>query len=151
MAAPRGATYTPKRGPLAGRTFAAPAGRTAPTAAYNAYQNALAAYKTGGRATTYAQQRRQEDRGLIATITSFIQSHGDDSRSEAREKAREFWQGEPYHGPTRPASGPGGPGVPGGKNSVWGRRKNRLMKWLAEEGYITSESDRNDAWDELYY
>ena len=149
MAAPRGATYTPKRGPLAGRTFAAPAGRTAPTAAYNAYQNALAAYKTGGRATTYAQQRRQEDRGLIATITNFIQAHGGDSRTEAREKAREFWQDEPYHGPTQPAAGPSGKHPnPGGQ---WAQRKRRVMVWLYDEGYLSSAQDHFDAWDEIDY
>jgi len=25
------------------------------------------------------------------------------------------------------------------------------MKWLAEEGYLDSDADRNDAWDSLDY
>jgi hypothetical protein len=42
VAAPRGRSYTPSRGPLAGQTFNAPANARGETAAYNAYQNALA-------------------------------------------------------------------------------------------------------------
>jgi len=149
MAAPRGDTYTPKRGPLAGQTFRAPAGRTAPTAAYNAYQNALARYKTGGQAQTYAQQRKAEDKGLIATITNFIQAHSQESRAEAREAARDFYANEPYHGPTRPAGGPSGRHPnPGGEHAA---RKHRLMKWLSEEGYMVTDQDRDDAWDEIDY
>lgn len=41
MAAPSGSTYTPKSGPLAGRTFTAPPGAPK-TAAYNQYQQARA-------------------------------------------------------------------------------------------------------------
>jgi hypothetical protein len=148
MAAPRGATYTPTRGPLAGQTFRAPPGRTAPTAAYNAYQNALAQYRSGGQYTTYAQQRVAEDRGLIANITNFLTARGT-SRTEARETAREFYQQEAYHGPTRPAGGPSGRNPnPGG---ALAQRKRHLMAWLYDEGYLVSDQDHDDAWDYLDY
>lgn len=149
MAAPRGATYTPKRGPLAGQTFHAPPGRTAPTAAYNAYQNALARYKTGGRSRTYAAQRRIEGHGVVANLERWIRAHRDESRFDARELAREFWQGESYHGPTAPAVGSSG--RVNRANDAQRARKHRMMRWLAEQGYIDTDADREEAWDTLDY
>lgn len=145
MAAPRGATYTPKKGPLAGQTFRAPPGRTGATAAYNAYQNARARLVTGGRAETYAKQRGTESRGLIASMTNWIVGRGE-TRADAREMAREFWSEEPYHGPTAPAVGR--KGGTNRANAAQRARKHRLMKWLYDNGYI---DDRDEAWDTLDY
>jgi|GraSoiStandDraft_4_1057263.scaffolds.fasta_scaffold00709_6 hypothetical protein len=52
MAAPRGAAYTPKSGPLAGRTFV---GTPGTTQAYNRYQQARA--RALG-ASSYSEERR---------------------------------------------------------------------------------------------
>ena len=152
MAAPRGATYTPKRGPLAGQTFRAPPGRTAPTAAYNAYQNALARTKSSGTYTTYSQQRKAEGSGTLRSVIAFIQAKGGESKSEASALASEAYQSQSYRGPSSPAMGSAGmrAGIREA-NPSQRMRKHLIMKWLAENGYINSDADRDDAWDSIDY
>lgn len=57
MAAPKGRSYTPSRGPLAGQTFTAPANARGETAAYNAYQNALGRHYGFSSYAGYKAQR----------------------------------------------------------------------------------------------
>ena len=153
MAAPRGETYTPKRGPLAGQTFRAPPGRTAPTAAYNAYQNALARVKSSGTYPTYAQQRKAEGGGTMRSVVEFIMQKGDLSRSEAQSEARDAYNSQSYRGPSTPAGGSLGTQNARyrGHSPAQGRRKHDIMKWLADNGYIESDQDRDDAWDSIDY
>lgn len=147
MPAPRG-DYTPKSGPLAGQTFRATG---APTSGYNAYQNALARIKSGGSYSTYAQQRKAEGGGAMRSIVSFIQARGE-SKGEARERAREAYLSQTYRGPSVPAMGSAGI-QRGGRdaNPSQRMRKHQIMKWLADNGYINSDADRDDAWDNIDY
>lgn len=146
MAAPRGRTYTPTRGPLAGQTFTAAPGRTS---GYYAYQGALARYK--GYAGGYGEQRKVEGGGVVRSLTEFIIRHSDLSRTEARDQASGFWQSESNHSPSYPAAGSHSPMLAPSGTDARRNRKHRAMAWLADEGFIDNHADSDDAWDTVDY
>jgi hypothetical protein len=84
MAAPKGSTYTPSRGPLAGQTFRAPPNARGETAAYNAYQNALARHY--GQ-PSYSAYKTQQASPFYIVARERARSKGQ-SRSEAGATAR---------------------------------------------------------------
>lgn len=78
MAAPRGATYTPRSGPLAGRTFV---GIPGTSQAYNRYQQA--------RAHTLGFSGYRQER-LARQSTRYRQLIGQESRDEPVSRQRRF-------------------------------------------------------------
>jgi hypothetical protein len=86
VAAPKGRSYTPSRGPLAGQTFNAPANARGETAAYNAYQNALARHYG---APSYSALKTQRENPLYRVVLARAQNKGH-SRPESHRYAREI-------------------------------------------------------------
>jgi hypothetical protein len=86
MAAPRGRSYTPRSGPLAGQTFNAPANARGETSGYNAYQQAYARHFGS---PNYSALKRQRSNPNYVVVRERAQDSGY-SRSEAHRLAREI-------------------------------------------------------------
>lgn len=137
MVAPKGRTYTPTRGPLAGQTFRAPANARGETAAYNAYQNALARHYG---APSYGALKTQRVNPLYVVAFERARDAKGQTRYEAHATARRII------GNTRiPKSAPGAYGAAAHPR---GQEMRRIIRDLMDEGlYDTGD----EAADEMFY
>jgi hypothetical protein len=135
MAAPRGSTYTPSRGPLAGQTFRAPPNARGETAAYNAYQNALARHY--GQ-PSYGAYKAQQASPFYVVVRERARQAGQ-SRAEASATARRIVGTDriPKHARGRY------------QNSPTGRRMSEIIRRMYEEDLYApgEEFDEGDIYD----
>jgi hypothetical protein len=131
MAAPKGRSYTPTRGPLAGQTFNAPANARGETAAYNAYQNALARHYGS---PTYSALKTQRENPAYQVVLQRGLAHGA-GRSEAHRVARQLAGNDriPIH--QQPGTF---------HRTDTGRRMRDIIKGLYEQGWYDAGEDIED-------
>jgi hypothetical protein len=130
MAAPRGRSYTPTRGPLAGQTFNAPANARGETAAYNAYQNALARHYGS---PTYGALKTQRANPLYTVAFERAKTKGQ-GRGTAHETARRIV------GDTRIEKHKAGKYF----ETPTGQRMHAIIAQMFDEGLFDSQSDVDD-------
>lgn len=136
MPAPKGRSYTPSRGPLRGQTFTAPAGARGQTAAYNAYQNALARYYG---APSYSALKTERANPTYRVVYERARAKNYDHRA-SYEAARRIV------GKTRIERAPRGSYAPG--QHPQGKRMQEIIAALWREGiYDTGD----EAADDIYY
>lgn len=131
MAAPKGRSYTPTRGPLAGQTFNAPANARGETAAYNAYQNALARHYGS---PTYSALKTQRENPAYQVVLQRGLGHGA-GRSEAHRVARQLVGNDRIPTGQRHRQFEGTP---------TGQRMRLIIKGLYDQGWYDSGEEEED-------